>query len=85
MSDKDIGIAANFLFTIFSTNEYHPEAAAEKTELVIRQAVELLYPKENNHIDLREDWIIKYCAFLRDSLDEMTTDTKLSRDTRLSK
>lgn len=79
MHDREIGIAANFLFAVFNKHEHTPEVAAEKTELIIEQAVALLYPKENNHIEFRDEWTLKYCSYLRDSLDEMIEKTKAVR------
>lgn len=85
MCDKDIGIVSNFLFCLFHRYEGTPEVAAEKTEIVIKQAIELLYPKAKNHVELREDWIIKYCSYLRYSLDELIDSTKIDREKRQGK
>lgn len=78
-SNVSLKIASGFLFALFRECEITPEVAAEKTEEVIRLAVDLLYPAEDSHREFREDWILKYCAYLRDTMDEMIEKTKNDR------
>ena len=78
--EKQIQLAAGFLFTMFEECEDTPEEAAMQTENVIRMAVELLYPHDTiEHRELRNEWILKYAAYLRDSADEMIDIVKISR------
>lgn len=74
--EKTTNILINFLFILFDLCESLPEVAAEKTAIAIRRAFDLLYPKEFNHVVLRKEWTIKYCSFLRDSLDEIIQEVK---------
>lgn len=79
-TEKQIQLAAGFLFTMFEACENTPEEAAMHTENVIRMAVEMLYPHDTaEHRNLRNEWILKYAAYLRDSADEMIDTAKISQ------
>ena len=65
---------------MFEHYENDPETAAAQTEEVILLAVELLYPHDTiEHRELRNKWILKYAAYLRDSADEMIDVVRISR------
>ena len=57
-------ILSNFLFALFEKNNDTPKEAANQTALAITNAVELLYPKKNNHVYLRNEWTQEYCQQL---------------------
>ena len=78
--EKQVQLAAGFLFAMFERCENTPEEAAMHTENVICMAVEMLYPHDTiEHRKLRNEWILKYAAYLRDSADEMIDVVKISK------
>ena len=78
--EKQVQLAAGFLFAMFERCENTPEEAAMHTENVICMAVEMLYPHDTTeHRKLRNEWILKYAAYLRDSADEMIDVVKISK------
>ena len=72
--ERATGILTNFLFVLFDKCSNCPENAARYTTEAIKKSIELLYPKENNHFEIRREWIIKYCEFLMYLLYELSED-----------